>query len=73
MSKDGHISYEDLNVIYGESMSPGSLFTFTEEENKFRKEIRKFAKEEVDPYVQQIDREDNVDLTLKIVKKLGKK
>jgi alkylation response protein AidB-like acyl-CoA dehydrogenase len=73
MSKDGHINFEDLNFQYGESMTPGSLFMFTEEENEFRQEIREYAKNEIDPYVAQIDREHNVELTVKLVRKLGKK
>ncbi len=73
MSKEGHISFEDLKVQYGESMTPGSLFLFSEEENKFRMEIREFAKKEIDPFVEQIDREHNVELTLDLVQKLGKK
>ena len=73
MSKEGHISFEDLNVQYGESMTPGSLFLFSEEENEFRMEIREFAKNEIDPLVERIDREDNVELTLEVIHKLGKK
>ena len=73
MSREGHISFDDLNLQYGESMSPGSLFMFSEEENEFRMEIREFAKREIDPLVEQIDREDNIELTLNVVRKLGKK
>jgi len=73
MSKEGHISFEDLKLQYGESMTPGSLFMFSEEENKFRIEIREFVKKEIDPLVEQIDREDNVELTLDGLHKLGKK
>ncbi|MHA2009392.1 MAG: acyl-CoA dehydrogenase family protein [Promethearchaeota archaeon] len=73
MSKDGHINFEDLNFKYGESMSPGSLYMFTDEENKFREEIKDYAKKEIDPYVAQIDREHNVEMTLEIIRKLGKK
>ncbi|MHA2326324.1 MAG: acyl-CoA dehydrogenase family protein, partial [Promethearchaeota archaeon] len=57
----------------GESMSPGSLYMFTDEENKFREEIKDYAKKEIDPYVAQIDREHNVEMTLEIIRKLGKK
>ncbi|MFX0080626.1 MAG: acyl-CoA dehydrogenase family protein [Candidatus Hodarchaeota archaeon] len=71
MSKDGHINFEDLNFKYGESMTPGSLFMFTDEENEFRQEIREYAKNEIDPYVAQIDREHNVELTLKLIRKLA--
>ncbi|MFX1326169.1 MAG: acyl-CoA dehydrogenase family protein [Promethearchaeota archaeon] len=73
MSKDGHINFEDLNFQYGESLTPGSLSMFTEEENDFRQEIQDYARKEIDPYVIQIDREHNVELTLKIIRKLGKK
>ncbi len=73
MSKEGHISFNDLNLNYGESMSPGSLFMFTEEENEFRMEIREFAKKEIAPLVERIDREDNVELSLSIIRKMGKK
>jgi len=73
MSKEGHISFEDLELQYGESMTLGSLFMFSEEENEFRMEIREFAKKEIDPLVEQIDREDNVELTMKVIHKLGKK
>jgi alkylation response protein AidB-like acyl-CoA dehydrogenase len=73
VSKDGHINFEDLNFRYGESMTPGSLFMFTDEENEFRQEIREYAKKEIDPYVAQIDREHDVELTVKLVRKLGKK
>ncbi|MHA1264805.1 MAG: acyl-CoA dehydrogenase family protein [Candidatus Helarchaeota archaeon] len=73
MSKEGHISFEDLNLQFGESMTPGSLFMFTEEENEFRIDIRNFAKKEIAPLVERIDREDNVDLVVDIIKKMGKK
>ncbi len=73
ISKEGHICFEDLNLVYGQSMSPGSLLLFSEEENNFRMEIRKFAKTDVDPLVEQIDRENNVQLTLTIIRKMGEK
>ncbi len=73
MSKEGHISFEDLNLQYGESMSPGSLFMFTDDENEFRMEIREFAKKEIDPLVDRIDRENNVELSLNVIRKMGKK
>ncbi|MHA1129527.1 MAG: acyl-CoA dehydrogenase family protein [Candidatus Helarchaeota archaeon] len=72
MSKEGHISFNDLNLEFGASMSPGSLFMFTEEENAFRMEIRAFARKEIAPLVDQIDREDNVQLSVSIIRKMGK-
>lgn len=73
MSKEGHICFKDLNLQYGESMSPGSLYMFTPEENAFRMEIREFARKEIDPLVERIDREDNVELSLTVIRKMGKK
>jgi alkylation response protein AidB-like acyl-CoA dehydrogenase len=73
MSKEGHISFEDLNLQFGQSMTPGSLFMFSEEENNFRTEIRHFAKAEIDPVVERIDREDNVQLTMSLIRKMGEK
>ena len=73
MSKEGHVSFSDLNLSYGESMTPGSLFMFNKEENEFRMEIRKFAREEIDPLVERIDREDNVELSISMIRKMGEK
>ncbi|NVM52769.1 MAG: acyl-CoA/acyl-ACP dehydrogenase [Candidatus Helarchaeota archaeon] len=73
MSKEGHISFEDLNLQFGQSMTAGSLYMFNEDENEFRMEIRDFAKKEIDPLVERIDREDNVELVLGIIRKMGKK
>jgi len=73
MSKEGHVSFSDLNLTYGESMTPGSLFMFNKEENEFRMEIRKFAREEIDPLVERIDREDNVELSISVIRKMGEK
>ncbi len=73
MSKEGHVSFSDLNLTYGESMTPGSLFMFTKEENEFRMEIRKFARKEIHPLVERIDREDNVELSISVIRKMGEK
>ena len=73
MSKEGPVSFEDLNLRFGQSMTPGSLFMFSEDENTFRTEIRQFAKTEIDPFVERIDREDNVQLTMSLIRRMGEK
>lgn len=73
MSKEGHIDFNDLDLHFGESMTSGSLFLFTDEENEFRKNIREFAYREIHPLVEQIDREDNVELVIKIIRKMSTK
>ncbi|MEM2144426.1 MAG: acyl-CoA dehydrogenase family protein [Candidatus Jordarchaeaceae archaeon] len=73
MPKEGHITFEELNVNFGYSTFEGSLFLYTEEENKFRQEFRKFVKDEVEPLADRIDREENFDLIHSILKKMGKK
>ena len=72
MSKEGHISFEDLQLQFGQSMTPGSLFMFTEEENQFRTRIRTFARKEIYPLVERIDREDNVELVMELIRKMAK-
>lgn len=69
---EGIINFEDLNVEYGESMTPGSLFLYTDEENKFRLKMRQWAKDNVLPYADEIERENSFDLCLDIYKKLAK-
>ena len=72
MNKEGHISFDDLNFHYGESMTKGSSFMFTDEENQFRMQIREFAQKEIAPLVERIDREDNVKLVIEIIRKMAK-
>lgn len=72
MPREGHISFEELNVNFGYSTFEGSLFLYTEEENKFRQEFRKFVKREVEPVADRIDREENFELIHEILKKMGK-
>lgn len=72
LPKEGHISFEELKVDFGYSTFEGSLFLYTEEENKFRQEFRKFVKKEVEPVADRIDREENFDLIHEILKKMGK-
>ncbi|MHA1230762.1 MAG: acyl-CoA dehydrogenase family protein [Candidatus Helarchaeota archaeon] len=67
-----YIRYEDLKHQYGESLFPGSLFLYTDEENEFRKELREFILNEIAPLVPQIEKEANFDLCLEAYRRLGK-
>jgi acyl-CoA dehydrogenase len=44
---------------------------FTEEENKFREEVREFAKKEIEPIARDIEKKDGYELIRKSFKKLG--
>ncbi|MFB0561181.1 MAG: acyl-CoA dehydrogenase family protein [Candidatus Lokiarchaeia archaeon] len=73
MPQEGHIPFEELNVDFGYSTFEGSLFLYTEEENEFRMEFRKFVKDELEPVTERIEREENFELIHEILKKMGKK
>jgi alkylation response protein AidB-like acyl-CoA dehydrogenase len=73
LPKEGHVTFEELNVNFGYSTFEGSLFLYTEEENEFRQEFREFVKNEVEPLADRIDREENFDLIHGVLKKMGKK
>ncbi len=68
----GFITYEDLDHNIGEAMFPGSLYMYTEEENKFRADIRKFIKDEIVPLVPQIEKEGKWEPCLEAYRRLGK-
>ncbi len=72
MPQEGHIPFEELNVDFGYSTFEGSLFLYTEEENEFRQEIRKFVKDELEPIADKIDREESFELIHETLKKMGK-
>lgn len=66
------ITFEDLNVEIGESLFPGSVYPYSDEENKFRIELRKFIQDEIAPLVPQIEKEASFELCLEAYKRLGK-
>jgi len=72
MPKEGHISFEELGVKFGSSATPSSLFLYTDEENRFREEFRKFVLSEVFPVADRIDKENNVELSHEVVRKMAK-
>ena len=73
MPKEGHISLEDLNWKFGWSVFPESLILYTEEENKFREEVRKVAEELILPRADRIDREADYDAIRDIYRELGRR
>ncbi|MHA1726198.1 MAG: acyl-CoA dehydrogenase family protein [Promethearchaeota archaeon] len=66
----GHINFEDLNVKFGYSCMPDRLYYYTEEENKFRMEIRKWSEDNVAPVAEKIDRERNKELAVETLRKM---
>lgn len=57
MPKEGHIGMDDLQVKFGYSTAPSSLHFYREDENEFREKIREFAENEIDPVVDEVERE----------------
>jgi len=66
------INYEDLKVELGESMFPGSLYSYTKEENEFRTKFRKFIKDEIAPLAPKIEKEYNFEACLEAYHRLAK-
>jgi butyryl-CoA dehydrogenase len=66
----GQVQFEDLELEYGYSCMPDRLHYFSEEENKFRMEVREWCKDNIEPVVNKIDRERNKDLAVETVKKM---
>lgn len=66
-----YIKYEDLDHKIGESMFPGSLYSFTDEENAFRLELREFIQDKIAPIVPEIEEKASFDLCLEAYKRLG--
>ncbi|HME55786.1 MAG TPA: acyl-CoA dehydrogenase family protein [Candidatus Lokiarchaeia archaeon] len=66
------ITYEDLNVHAGESLFPGSLFLYTDEEREFRKNLQQFLQDEIAPLAPTIEKENSFDLCLEAVRRLGR-
>jgi len=67
---EGHVHFEDLNLEYGYSCMPKTLHYYSNEENNFRMEVRKWCKENVEPVVEKIDRERNYELVVETLRKM---
>ena len=67
---EGHVHFEDLNIEYGYSCMPKRLNYYSNEENNFRMEVRKWCKENVEPVTEKIDRERNYELVVETLRKM---
>lgn len=67
---EGHVHFEDLNLEYGYSCMPKRLHYYSNEENDFRMEVRKWCKENVEPVTEKIDRERNYELVVETLLKM---
>ena len=67
---EGHVHFEDLNLEYGYSCMPKRLHYYSNEENDFRMEVRKWCKENVEPVTEKIDRERNYELVVETLRKM---
>ena len=66
----GHINFEDLELKFGYSCMPNRLHFYSKEENDFRMEVREWCEIHVTPDAEQIDRNRDIKLAVKILKKL---
>ncbi|MHA1313414.1 MAG: acyl-CoA dehydrogenase family protein [Candidatus Helarchaeota archaeon] len=71
--KEGEIKFEDLNWTPGESLAEGSLLLYTSEEREFRKEIQAFARDEIWPLDEKIEREASFDTCREIIRIMARK
>ena len=63
-----HINFEDLEVKLGYSCMPNRLHFYSKEENDFRMEVREWCETHVTPEAEQIDRNRDIKLAVKILK-----
>lgn len=73
MPKQDHIKYEDLVFEFGESMTAGSNFFFSKEENEYRQEIRAYFKKEIAPFALTFYASPNFKSLWNVVKKIPTK
>ncbi len=68
MPKEGHISLDDLQVKFGYSATPSSLFLYTKEESKFREEVRDFIQRKIAPLADEAEQSGKVEPLLKAIR-----
>lgn len=73
MEKFRHIAYEEISPRLGSSCMPQDLPYFTEEENRFRMEVRDYAIKELLPYVDKIEADNDKQLAIQLAKKTAKR
>jgi alkylation response protein AidB-like acyl-CoA dehydrogenase len=72
MPKKGHISLSDLNWGFGSSLTSGGLVLFSEDENRFREEVRKFVVDNILPLGDELDKKADYEIIRNSLKLLGK-
>lgn len=68
MPKEGHISFEDLQVEFGYSATPSSLFMYTKEENQFRQKVRSFIHTKIAPLADEAEETGKVEPIRKAIR-----
>jgi len=66
----GHINFEDLEFKFGYSCMPNRLHFYSKEENDFRMEVREWCEIHIAPEAEKIDRNRDINLAVKILKKM---
>ncbi len=66
----GHINFEDLELKFGYSCMPNRLHFYSKEENDFRMEVREWCEIHIAPDAEQIDRNRDIKLGVKILKRM---
>jgi len=66
----GTVQFEDLDLNFGYSCIPNRLYYYSEEENEFRMEVRKWCQENIQPVSDKIDKERNTKLAVEILRKM---
>jgi alkylation response protein AidB-like acyl-CoA dehydrogenase len=66
----GTVQFEDLDLNFGYSCMPDRLYYYSEEENEFRMEVRKWCEENIQPVSDKIDKERNTKLAVETLRKM---
>ena len=66
----GNIQFEDLDLNFGYSCMHDRLHYYSEEENEFRMEVRKWCEENIQPVSDKIDKERNTTLAVETLRKM---
>ena len=66
----GNIQFKDLDLIFGYSCMHDRLYYYSEEENEFRMEVRKWCEDNIQPVSDKIDKERNTKLAVETLRKM---
>lgn len=71
MPKEGHVSFEDLNIEFGYTATPSSLFLYSREENRFRERVREFIRKNVAPLAEEAETTGEVEPIRKAIRRMA--